>query len=136
VIIIFCSKLRLPGSCFHYISPRDRSQLLHTLFSSTTICKDLLTLLELILFQLFRCVPTDLSCFAEYLHCLWELESQKILMHNIMMMPDFGIAMFCGYKGCRISANAIARDAGTGGQEGQLPLLPFARRGKGGRSAL
>jgi hypothetical protein len=29
------------------------------------------------------------------------------------------------------------RDAGTGGgQEGQLPLLPFARRGKGGRSAL
>jgi hypothetical protein len=23
-----------------------------------------------------------------------------------------------------------------GGQEGQLPLLPFARRGKGGRSAL
>ena len=23
------------------------------------------------------------------------------------------------------------RDAGTGGQEGQLPLLPFARRGKG-----
>ena len=32
------------------------------------------------------------------------------------------------------------RDAGTGGgggrQEGQLSLLPFARRGKGGRSAL
>ena len=25
---------------------------------------------------------------------------------------------------------------GGGGQEGQLPLLPFARRGKGGRSAL
>jgi hypothetical protein len=23
-----------------------------------------------------------------------------------------------------------------GGQEGQLPLLPFARRGKGGRSSL
>ena len=31
---------------------------------------------------------------------------------------------------------SIFRDAGTGGQEGQLPLLPFARRGKGGRSAL
>ena len=31
-----------------------------------------------------------------------------------------------------------SRDAGTGGggQEGQLPLLPFARWGKGGRSAL
>jgi hypothetical protein len=31
------------------------------------------------------------------------------------------------------------RDAGTGGgggQEGKLPLLPFARGGKGGRSAL
>jgi hypothetical protein len=31
----------------------------------------------------------------------------------------------------------VGRDAGTGGgQEGQLPLLPFARRGMGGRSAL
>ena len=28
------------------------------------------------------------------------------------------------------------RDAGTGGQEGQLPPLPFARRGKGVKSAL
>ena len=29
------------------------------------------------------------------------------------------------------------RDAGTGGgQEGQLPPLPFAGRGKGGKSAL
>ena len=30
-----------------------------------------------------------------------------------------------------------SRDAGTGGgQEGQLPALPFAGRGKGGKSAL
>ena len=33
---------------------------------------------------------------------------------------------------------ARVRDAGTGGggQEGQLSLLPFARRGKGGRSVI
>ena len=30
----------------------------------------------------------------------------------------------------------VIRDAGTGGQEGQLPPLPFAGRGKGGKSAL
>ena len=31
----------------------------------------------------------------------------------------------------------VSRDAGTvGGQEGQLPPLPFAGRGKGGKSAL
>jgi hypothetical protein len=30
----------------------------------------------------------------------------------------------------------IPRDAGTGGQEGQPPPLPFARRGKGGKGAL
>jgi hypothetical protein len=28
------------------------------------------------------------------------------------------------------------RDAGTGGQEGQPPPLPFTRRGKGGKCAL
>ena len=28
------------------------------------------------------------------------------------------------------------RDAGTGGKEGQLPPLPFTRRGKGGKGAL
>ena len=31
---------------------------------------------------------------------------------------------------------STSRDAGTGGQEGQLPPLPFAGRGKGGKSAL
>ena len=33
---------------------------------------------------------------------------------------------------------SLSRDAGTGGgggQEGQLPLLPFARRGKGAKVA-
>ena len=32
---------------------------------------------------------------------------------------------------CR--AFLISRDAGTGGQEGQLPPLPFAERDKGGK---
>jgi hypothetical protein len=30
----------------------------------------------------------------------------------------------------------LRRDAGTGGQEGQPPPLPFTRRGKGGKGAL
>jgi hypothetical protein len=30
----------------------------------------------------------------------------------------------------------FCRDAGTGGQEGQPPLLPFTRRGKGSKGAL
>ena len=36
----------------------------------------------------------------------------------------------------RYAIDAGTPELGGGGQEGQLPLLPFARRGKGGRSAL
>ena len=46
------------------------------------------------------------------------------------------IQVFDLYQMSRIYFNIKAGTSEQRGQEGQLPFLPFARRGKGGRSAL